>query len=84
MNFGTVLFFGIAVVSANLRNYYGMWAQISAVGISRFWCKMTFWYILVQNDRVVRTPWDEIDGKFDDGKFAPTKNNRKINFFDLM
>ena len=84
MNFGTFLFFGIAVVSANLRNYYGMWAQISAVGISRFWCKMTFWYILVQNDRVVRTPWDEIDGKFDDGKFAPTKNNRKINFFDLM
>ena len=43
-----------------------------------------FWYILVQNDRVVRTPWDEIDGKFDDGKFAPTGNNRKINFFDLM
>ena len=49
-----------------------------------FGVKMTFWYILVQNDRVVRTPWDEIDGKFDDGKFAPTGNNRKINFFDLM
>ena len=50
-----------------------------------FGVKMAFLYILVQNDRVVRTPWDEIDGKFDDGgKFAPTGNNRKINFFDLM
>ena len=34
MNFGTVLFFGIAVVSANLRNYYGMRAHIRALGIS--------------------------------------------------
>ena len=86
MNFGTVLFFGIAAVSANLRNYYGMWdSDQGNRNFSRdFGVKMTFWYILVQNDRVVRTPWDEIDGKFDDGKFAPTGNNRKINFFDLM
>ena len=80
MNFGTVLFFGIAVVSANLRNYYGM--RGSDQGTGNF--SRDFGNILVQNDRVVRTPWDEIDGKFDDGKFAPTGNNRKINFFDLM